>query len=390
MNITIIGLGYVGLSLAVLLSQKHNVIALDIDGEKVNKIKNKISPIKDRHITEYLNKKDLNLVSTSKYDEAFSNCEFAIICTPTNYDSKNNKFDLKSVKFSIEEIIKYNSKCTIIVKSTVPIGFTDECQKNYSKNDIYFSPEFLREGSALYDNLFPSRIIVGGDDSRAREFGKIMHDLVNQQKDSTPLEFMSSFEAEAVKLFSNSYLAMRVAFFNELDSFCLNKNISAENIITGIGHDPRIGNYYNNPSFGYGGYCLPKDTKQLLQEYKDVPNSLIAAIIESNHIRKEIIIQNIIKKSPKIVGVYRLIMKHESDNFRNSAVKDIINSLDLEGIEIIIFEPSIDDQSFEGFKLENNLDIFLTNSDIILANRVSNELKNVSDKVFTRDIFNNN
>ncbi len=390
MNITIIGIGYVGLSLAVLISQKHNVIALDIDEKKVNQINKRISPISDSLISDYLKNKNLNLSGSTEFNNAYLNCDYAVICTPTNYDPNTNSFDVSSINSVISEILKVNKLCTIIIKSTIPIGFTNECRVNFKKDDIYFSPEFLREGAALHDNIYPSRIVVGGYSDKASKFGKLLQDLSENEIDQTPLELMESNEAEAVKLFANTYLAMRIAYFNELDSFCESKGLSTERVIKGISQDPRIGNYYNNPSFGYGGYCLPKDTQQLLKSFDGVPNNLIKAVVNSNNTRRDFIVQNIISKKPKIVGVYRLIMKQSSDNFRSSAIQNIMNMLIKSGIKIVIFEPDINDNLYLDIEVQRDLSKFLLETDLIIANRNSTDLDGVQDKVYTRDIFNNN
>ncbi len=388
MKISIIGAGYVGLSLAVLISQKHDVTLLDIDNDKVNKINSKISPIKDSEIEKFLSNKKLKLVATTNAEEVYKNKDFIIIATPTNYDAKVGTFDTSSVEDVICHAVKTNLETSIIIKSTVPLGFTDRMREKFKTNNIYFSPEFLREGKALHDNLYPSRIIVGDTSDTAKEFADLLSECSNLDQEVKKL-FMKPAEAEAVKLFANTYLAMRVSYFNELDSFSQIHKLSSLNIIKGVSSDPRIGNYYNNPSFGYGGYCLPKDTKQLLKNFDKIPNNIIRAIIESNETRKKFIADIITKDNPKSVGVYRLVMKSESDNFRETAVFDVIKKLQEQNINIILFEPEIN-RSFEGMTLINELETFITKSDIIIANRMSNDLVSVRHKVFTRDIFGEN
>ena len=386
MKIAVSGTGYVGLSLATLLSQKNEVVALDVIPEKVEKINNRISPIQDEYIQKYFKEKKLNLKATLDYKEAFEGAEFVIISTPTNYDEEKNFFDTSSVEDIIEKVISMNDKnITMVVKSTIPVGYIEKTKEYYNIDNIFFSPEFLREGKALYDNLYPSRIIVGNKGEKGKEFAKLLKDAA--LKDDIPELFMNSTEAEAVKLFANTYLALRVAYFNELDTYASVKGLNTKDIIEGVGLDPRIGTQYNNPSFGYGGYCLPKDTKQLLANYKDVPQNLIEAIVKSNKTRKEFIAEEIIKMNPEVVGIYRLTMKSGSDNFRSSAIQDIIKSLKAEGKKIIIYEPTLEKEEFSNCKVVNDLDEFKKESSVIMANRLEECLKDVKNKVFTRDLF---
>ena len=386
MKIAVAGTGYVGLSLATLLSQNNEVMALDIIPEKVEKINNRISPIKDEYIERYFKEKHLNLKATLDYKEAFKNAEFVIISTPTNYDEEKNFFDTSSVEDIIKKVISINdNNITMVVKSTIPVGFIENVKRKYNIYNIFFSPEFLREGKALYDNLYPSRIIVGEKNDKAKEFAKLLIDSA-EKKDVETL-FMNSTEAEAVKLFSNTYLALRVAYFNELDTYAITKGLNSKDIINGVCLDPRIGNNYNNPSFGYGGYCLPKDTKQLLANYKDVPQNLIEAIVNSNKTRKDFITEEILKRKPEIVGIYRLTMKSGSDNFRSSAIQDIIKNLRANNIKVIIYEPTLTQKEFNGFEIENSIEKFKKVSSIILANRQEKLLEDVMDKVYTRDLF---
>ena len=386
MKIAVAGTGYVGLSLATLLSQKNEVVALDVIPEKVEKINNRISPIQDEYIQKYFKEKKLNLKATLDYKEAFEGSEFVIISTPTNYDEEKNFFDTSSVEDIIEKVISMNDKnITMVVKSTIPVGYIEKTKEYYNIDNIFFSPEFLREGKALYDNLYPSRIIVGNKGEKGKEFAKLLKDAA--LKDDIPELFMNSTEAEAVKLFANTYLALRVAYFNELDTYASVKGLNTKDIIEGVGLDPRIGTQYNNPSFGYGGYCLPKDTKQLLANYKDVPQNLIEAIVKSNKTRKEFIAEEIIKMNPEVVGIYRLTMKSGSDNFRSSAIQDIIKSLKAEGKKIIIYEPTLEKEEFSNCKVVNDLDEFKKESSVIMANRLEECLKDVKNKVFTRDLF---
>lgn len=386
MKIAVAGTGYVGLSLAALLSQKNEVVALDVIPEKVEKINNRISPIKDEYIEKYFKEKSLNLKATLDYKKAFENSEFVIISTPTNYNEEKNFFDTSSVEDIIKKVISMNdNNITMVVKSTIPVGFIESVKQKYNINNIFFSPEFLREGKALYDNLYPSRIIVGEKNDKAKEFASLL--IESAEKKDIETLFMNSTEAEAVKLFANTYLALRVAYFNELDTYALTKGLNSRDIIKGVCLDPRIGDQYNNPSFGYGGYCLPKDTKQLLANYKNVPQNLIEAIVNSNKTRKDFITEEIIKTKPQVVGIYRLTMKTGSDNFRASAIQDIIKNLRANNIEVIIYEPALTKNEFNGFKVINDLNEFKTKSSIILANRQENILYDVKDKVYTRDLF---
>ena len=386
MKIAVAGTGYVGLSLATLLSQKNEVVALDVIPEKVEKINNRISPIQDEYIQKYFKEKKLNLKATLDYKEAFEGAEFVIISTPTNYDEEKNFFDTSSVEDIIEKVISMNDKnITMVVKSTIPVGYIEKTKEYYNIDNIFFSPEFLREGKALYDNLYPSRIIVGNKGEKGKEFAKLLKDAA--LKDDVPELFMNSTEAEAVKLFANTYLALRVAYFNELDTYASVKGLNTKDIIEGVGLDPRIGTQYNNPSFGYGGYCLPKDTKQLLANYKDVPQNLIEARVKSNKTRKEFIAEEIVKMNPEVVGIYRLTMKSGSDNFRSSAIQDIIKSLKSEGKKIIIYEPTLEKEEFSNCKVVNDLDEFKKESSVIMANRLEDCIKDVKEKVYTRDLF---
>ena len=385
MKIAVAGTGYVGLSLATLLSQNNEVIALDVIPEKVEKINNRISPIKDKEIEDFFKTKDLNLKATLDYKEAFEGAKFIIISTPTNYDDEKNHFDTSSVENIIQKVISMNINTTMVVKSTIPVGFIKAMKQKYNIDNIMFSPEFLREGKALYDNLYPSRIIVGEKSERAQEFANLLKNA--SLKDDVEIKFMDSTEAEAVKLFANTYLALRVAYFNELDTYAEIKGLNTKDIIEGVCLDPRIGSHYNNPSFGYGGYCLPKDTKQLLANYDNVPQNLIRAIVRSNRTRKKHITEMIMRKNPETVGVYRLTMKSGSDNFRASAIQEIIDRLKLEGVDVIIYEPTLKAEQFNNCKVINNFEEFSNKSDVILANRLEEELKVVKDKVYTRDLY---
>ncbi len=385
MKIAVAGTGYVGLSLATLLSQNNEVIALDVIPEKVEKINNRISPIKDKEIEEFFRTKELNLKATLDYKEAFEGAKFIIISTPTNYDDEKNHFDTSSVEDIIQKVISMNINTTMVVKSTIPVGFIKAMKQKYNIDNIMFSPEFLREGKALYDNLYPSRIIVGEKSERAQEFANLLKNA--SLKDNVEVKFMDSTEAEAVKLFANTYLALRVAYFNELDTYAEIKGLNTKDIIEGVCLDPRIGSHYNNPSFGYGGYCLPKDTKQLLANYDNVPQNLIRAIVRSNRTRKKHITEMIMRKNPETVGVYRLTMKSGSDNFRASAIQEIIDRLKLEGVDVIIYEPTLKAEQFNNCKVINNFEEFSKKSDVILANRLEEELKVVKNKVYTRDLY---
>ena len=387
MKIAVAGTGYVGLSLATLLSQNNEVWALDIIPEKVEKINKRISPIQDEYIEKFFKEKSLNLKATLDYKEAFKDAKYVIISTPTNYDEEKNFFDTSSVEDIIEKVKSINDKnITMVVKSTIPVGYIEKVKEKYQIDNIFFSPEFLREGKALYDNLYPSRIIVGEKSQRAKTFANLL--VESAEKENIDVLYMNNTEAEAVKLFANTYLALRVAYFNELDTYAEKKGLDASEIIQGVCLDPRIGTHYNNPSFGYGGYCLPKDTKQLLANYKDVPQNLIEAIVKSNATRKQFIADDVLKTNPKVIGIYRLTMKSGSDNFRSSAIQDIINILKEHKKEILIYEPTLNKDEFNGCKVTNDLNIFKEKSDIIMANRVAEELKDVKKKVYTRDIFN--
>ena len=388
MNFTVVGAGYVGLSLAVLIAQKFHVTLYDTNKEKISLINSKQSPILDKDIDRIITKKKLKLNAISESSKAYKNADFVIVATPTNYDPKEGTFDTSSVEGVIQQALINNRNTNIIIKSTIPLGFTKKMREKYKTNNILFSPEFLREGSALYDNLYPSRIIVGDRSEKAQLFANILSQCAIKI-DKSKIIFMDSSEAEAVKLFANTYLAMRVSFFNELDSFSQIHNLSTKNIIDGVSSDPRIGNYYNNPSFGYGGYCLPKDTKQLLSNFDKIPNNIIKAIIDSNETRKNFIADIIYNKSPKSIGVYRLTMKFDSDNFRESAVLDVIKKLQKKEIKIYLYEPKIQG-NFQNMILLNNLNEFISKSDIIIANRMSKELEKVKNKVFTRDLFREN
>ena len=386
MRITVVGIGYVGLSLSLVLSQEHQVLALDIDIDKVNSINDKKTPIKNEAIENFFLSKNLNLSATTDKKSAYSGSDFVIVSTPTNYSSEKESFDTLSVENTIEDSINYNPNATIVIKSTVPIGFTDRMKKKFNFKNIFFSPEFLREGNALLDNLKPTRIIIGDKSKNSITFSEMLLSCSNVQRDNLEILFMTSKEAEAVKLFSNTYLAMRVSFFNELDTFAEVNKLNSKSIINGVSTDPRIGNYYNNPSFGYGGYCLPKDTKQLLNNYENIPNDLIKAIIQSNQTRKKFIANSIIAKSPKTVGIHRLTMKKDSNNFRESAILDVIDLLRKREVKIILYEPIIE-ASFNGIKIIKDLDEFISLADIIVSNRFSKDLELINNKVYCRDIF---
>ncbi len=390
MKICVVGSGYVGLSLAVLISQKYEVSLLDINEQTVNLVNDRVSPIKDVDLEKFLADKKLNLNATTNKDKAYFNANFTVIATPTDYDVVSGSFDTSSVEQVITDILELNYRSTIVIKSTIPIGFTDTMRNKFNKKDIFFSPEFLRETKALHDNLYPSRIVLGDNTEEAQEFGNILMNCSMKEKDELKIITMKSKEAEAVKLFSNTFLALRVTFFNELDSYSEYMNLSSKKIIEGVSSDRRIGNYYNNPSFGYGGYCLPKDTKQLLKNFSDVPNNIISSVVEANMTRKAFIAKSIINKLPKTVGVYRLVMKEGSDNFKESAVIDILNILKRQKIKIVIYEPLLLDDKFQGHVLISNIEDFIEMSDLIIANRISDDLKNVKNKVYSRDLFQEN
>ena len=387
-KITVVGSGYVGMSLAVLLAQYNAVTILDIDPERVEKVNNKESTVADADIEEFLSEKALSLSATLNEEAAYNGSSFVIVATPTNYDPETNRFDTSSVDSVVKNALELNSDALVVIKSTIPIGHTKSLQEKFHSNRVIFSPEFLREGRALKDNLYPSRIVVGGELEKATQFAKLL--IEGAEKEVIQTLFIGSSEAEAVKLFANNYLAMRVAFFNELDSYALGHNLDTKSIIDGVCLDERIGGGYNNPSFGYGGYCLPKDTKQLLANYNQVPQDIIQAIVWSNATRKDFIAHEVLKQSPKVVGFYRLIMKEGSDNFRSSAIKGIIKRIKAAGVEIIMYEPALNEETFDGSRVISNLDDFKSKSDIVVANRMSDSLVDIKSRVFTRDIFGDN
>lgn len=386
MNISVFGLGYVGLANAVLLAQHENVVAYDIVEEKIDLLNKKESPIVDKDISEFLEGKNLKIDFTTDFEKAINHGEFCIIATPTDYDAINNSFDTSTVENVIEKGLAINPEVVFIIKSTVPVGYTNSIKEKYGTDNIIFSPEFLREGKALYDNLHPSRIIVGEQSERAALFAEAL--LRNSEEVEVPTLFTHSTEAEAIKLFANTYLALRVSYFNELDTYAEIRGLDTKQIIEGVGLDPRIGSHYNNPSFGYGGYCLPKDTKQLLANYDQVPNNIIGAIVDSNRTRKDFIADQILAKDPKVVGIYRLTMKANSDNFRYSSIQGVMKRLKAKGIEVVVYEPTLDEDDFYNSKVVKNLDEFKNLSDVIVTNRLESELSDVIEKIYTRDIFN--